>query len=982
MRVQLLKLRMWNSDQKQQEVVVLVEDIIDPYHFEDYEKADDGKFKNSNFQDEIYNKSSFKNNRARDKSGGIPFGDEQGGQAYHDRLRKIFSKRLYRGPKTPPRRIQTDQISNSLLLDLQHPDHQSQEACSVFIPEESNPSILYTTSKKFLTEMSKMFDGGMSGQVQNFLGPISDSKNNNLNNDDEDSADEAQDVSYSNGFKKKRRKKSSNHNQNQPNLLAKIKSEAILPRQKRRPEKSQKKHQNLGNTMKQLEELKNMEDGNSVLGGQNNMNNDFNKTLNQQRSTNKFDKMNNLVNNPKKRPRRKTLNRAPQGSGTHHQNNNVVGGAVTSPKKSQRNPKHQIQHINSNTMNNNVMRSGTVIQGIGMMTGGANQTNQILNSILNQSQQYEESNTLGLSMDSQQNYFNQDQNLISNSINSSHLLLNKKVKTVGNISRSRIGKHKNILSKKAVVMTAQKQKRQAAQSQQSYWNLFIQEKSNYQQYYKTIKKLGQGGCGEVFMVMHLATDQIRAMKIINKNSDKVVSTVFDEINFLKQLDHPNIVQIYEYFQDDKNIYIIMEYLRGGSLFDRLKAINRFGEREAAFIMKQLLQALNYCFQKNIVHRDMKLENILFTQEDSLQIKIIDFGSAVFVDNQTQNLNRIVTAYYVAPEIINKEENIMKCDVWSCGVILFILLSGQAPFRGKDENEILDRVLKAQVNFEENQWKTVSSRAKILIKQMLEINVKNRLNLVQCISSPWIKMLTKIDGSFRIDMHHIAKTIKQLEAFQPGCKLRILTLHFSMKYFTFESHIDKFSKFYSYMDTRHVANMNERDLLKFAQRINKEEDLEILLQSLKKLVAKLDFGGSGGITFSEFMVAMMEVNKMISSQKLIKIFNQMDVDGDNYITIKDLYLFSGKKLEINQCQKMLEEAFEFLNLSPIPNKVSNNQLAQSVAGQSSQNNNNDLNGMKINFSNFKQIILNQNPNQNKQQENFMYNVPMPSNTGNI
>ena len=253
------------------------------------------------------------------------------------------------------------------------------------------------------------------------------------------------------------------------------------------------------------------------------------------------------------------------------------------------------------------------------------------------------------------------------------------------------------------------------------------------------------------------------MKTISKASEKIVNTVFDEINMLRQLDHPNVLKVYEYFQDDKNVYIIMEHLKGGNLFERLKTIARFGEREAAYIMKQVFQGLNYCFQKKLVHRDLKLENILFVQEDSLQVKIIDFGSAIFLDqHQSKHTNRIVTAYYVAPEIINKEELIQKCDVWSCGVILFILLSGQAPFRGKDEQEILDKVLKAQVNFDDVYWKHISSRAKFLIKQMLELNVKNRLSLLQCITSPWIKMLTKIDGSFRIDTHQIGKTLKQLE----------------------------------------------------------------------------------------------------------------------------------------------------------------------------------------------------------------------------
>ena len=146
-----------------------------------------------------------------------------------------------------------------------------------------------------------------------------------------------------------------------------------------------------------------------------------------------------------------------------------------------------------------------------------------------------------------------------------------------------------------------------------------------------IKKIGQGGCGEVFMVMHLATDQIRAMKVVSKASDKVVQSVFDELNILRQLDHPNIVKVFEYFQDDKNLYMIMEYLKGGSVFERLKITGHFGERDSAYIIKQILQALNYLSEKRIVHRDLKIENILFSHEDQLKVKIVDFGSAIMID---------------------------------------------------------------------------------------------------------------------------------------------------------------------------------------------------------------------------------------------------------------------------------------------------------------------------------------------------------------
>lgn len=114
-----------------------------------------------------------------------------------------------------------------------------------------------------------------------------------------------------------------------------------------------------------------------------------------------------------------------------------------------------------------------------------------------------------------------------------------------------------------------------------------------------------------------------------------------------------------------------------------------------------------------------------------------------------------------------------------------------------------------------------------------------------------------------------------------------------------------------MDSRHVANLNERDLMKFAQRIHKEEDLEVLLQQQKRTVAKLDINRSEGITFTDFLLGTLDFAKLLTSQKLIKLFNLMDKDGDNYLSIKDVWLFSGKKLALEQCKAIIEEAFDYV-----------------------------------------------------------------------
>lgn len=309
------------------------------------------------------------------------------------------------------------------------------------------------------------------------------------------------------------------------------------------------------------------------------------------------------------------------------------------------------------------------------------------------------------------------------------------------------------------------------------------------------------------MVMHLPTDQIRAMKIVSKASDKVVKTVYDELMILKQVDHPNIVKVFEYFQDDKNLYVIMEYLKGGSIFDKMKITGRFSDRESAIIIKQILSALNYLSEKKIVHRDLKLENILFCQEEQLVLKIVDFGSAIHLDTYNpKTTNRIITSYYVAPEVAQKDENIAKCDVFSCGVILYIMLSGSLPFKGNTDQEIIEKICKGQFNFDDHYWKNSSGKTRALIKEMLDINPKTRPTFLQCIDSSWIKIATKVDPSYRIDAQRLSKALNRMMNFQLLCRFRLLVLHFSLVYFTFDNHVDKLSKIYCYIDMRYCGSL--------------------------------------------------------------------------------------------------------------------------------------------------------------------------------
>lgn len=163
-------------------------------------------------------------------------------------------------------------------------------------------------------------------------------------------------------------------------------------------------------------------------------------------------------------------------------------------------------------------------------------------------------------------------------------------------------------------------------------------------------------------------------------------TLFGELDILKTLDHPNIIKLYDIFDYREFFYVVTEYCGGGELFAAVKRNHHFSEKDASGILKQLLSAVSYLHSRNIVHRDLKPENIVFntvvdTDFSKGRIKIIDFGTAEIVRKGKNLTAKVGSPFYVAPEVLQQNYN-NKCDVWSCGVILYVLLSGYPPFRGR------------------------------------------------------------------------------------------------------------------------------------------------------------------------------------------------------------------------------------------------------------------------------------------------------------
>nr|TKW36129.1 hypothetical protein SEVIR_2G420700v2 [Setaria viridis] len=219
-----------------------------------------------------------------------------------------------------------------------------------------------------------------------------------------------------------------------------------------------------------------------------------------------------------------------------------------------------------------------------------------------------------------------------------------------------------------------------------------------------------------------------------------IEDVRREVRILSSLTgHNNLVQFYDAFEDEDNVYIVMELCKGGELLDRILARGgKYSEEDAKVVMVQILSVVSFCHLQGVVHRDLKPENFLFSSKDeNSPLKVIDFGLSDFV-KPDERLNDIVgSAYYVAPEVLHRSYG-TEADMWSIGVIAYILLCGSRPFWARTESGIFRAVLKAEPSFDEAPWPTLTSEAKDFVKRLLNKDYRKRMTASQALSHPWIR----------------------------------------------------------------------------------------------------------------------------------------------------------------------------------------------------------------------------------------------------
>ncbi|KAK4712235.1 hypothetical protein R3W88_006748 [Solanum pinnatisectum] len=269
-----------------------------------------------------------------------------------------------------------------------------------------------------------------------------------------------------------------------------------------------------------------------------------------------------------------------------------------------------------------------------------------------------------------------------------------------------------------------------------------------------------------------------AVKVIPKskmNTAIAIEDVRREVKILRALTgHSNLVKFYDSYEDHTNVYIVMELCEGGELLDRiLSRGGKYSEDDAKTVMIQILKVVAFCHLQGVVHRDLKPENFLFTsKEENAQLKAIDFGLSDFV-KPDERLNDIVgSAYYVAPEVLHRSYS-TEADVWSIGVIAYILLCGSRPFWARTESGIFRSVLKADPSFEEQPWPTLSSEAKDFVKRLLNKDPRKRMTAAQALGHPWIKNSHNIEVPLDILIFKLMKAYMRSSALRKAA-LRALS----------------------------------------------------------------------------------------------------------------------------------------------------------------------------------------------------------------
>ena len=413
--------------------------------------------------------------------------------------------------------------------------------------------------------------------------------------------------------------------------------------------------------------------------------------------------------------------------------------------------------------------------------------------------------------------------------------------------------------------------------------------------YKKLNLIGEGNSSQIYRVRNEITDSIKAMKLIKKSEIETGTEeekeIINEINILQKMDHPNILKIFEFYSNKENYALILEQCSGGDLYKEIIQKGPFNEGYSSYVMYQIFSAMNYCHKMNIIHRDLNPENILIVDRNDLgypRIKICDFGTSKIMEKGLMQNKVVGSLYYIAPEVLKKKYN-EKCDIWSCGVILYILLSQKLPFSIDEEKEsdeeLLNKILIRKYDLESPPFNTISKNAKDLINKLLINDPQKRISAEEALNHPWFKENKSKELFNQInDENILKKMVENLKNYKNQSVIQETALAYLVHNYPDFKDVINACKLFNQIDTNNDGKINKEELYKGLKEKIKMENLENVVNLIFK---NLDMNNNGFIEYEEFVRAAIDKEIFITDNILYFAFKYFDKDGSGEITFDEI-----------------------------------------------------------------------------------------------
>ena len=412
--------------------------------------------------------------------------------------------------------------------------------------------------------------------------------------------------------------------------------------------------------------------------------------------------------------------------------------------------------------------------------------------------------------------------------------------------------------------------------------LVTQKFGDPDKYYKKLKDLGSGSYGNVYKAKNIVLDKIVAIKMIEKVQENMIDDleIKNEINILKTLSHPNIVKIYEFFDTTIYYYIVTEFCKNGELFSYIK--NKYSEQQLTVLFYQVFSGLVYLHEKKILHRDLKLENLMISEiekdivtgEEYFWIKIIDFGTAKIFEKNRAEKTLVGSSYYIAPEVLKQRYN-EKCDTWSVGVILYMILVGTAPFDGKTDEDIIRRIKIGKYNKNDSRFVQHSEEAKDLVSKLLEKNIEKRLSAKEALNHPWFEKYGGRKLFCNYKPEDIKPYIENLFHYKYNSKLQELVIAFLVHNLSNNDETLIILKMFRYFNKAGDCKLTKNELTNGLYSYKDKDDVDEMADIIFE---RLDGDNNGYIEYEEFLRACIDKKGLMTKENLKYAFRFLDKDN--------------------------------------------------------------------------------------------------------